>query len=185
MDKSAKQPPPQAARRRSRGRAGSGRVGPAIGRRGREADVHVAARHQALAPTQRSVPTRTQQVPTGTNLIGKIRVDRDYRVRAYWTRGNATCSVRLPSPLRANEIHEFHIELWPPGRTQPEAEAVVLKLWPPSTDDPVEYWTCECGRAVAEGGDSEPAHWEIRLPVEPPDTEPFFAAVWRRLSSRD
>jgi hypothetical protein len=135
----------------------------------RVAAIQVAARHEALAPTQRTVPTHVTRSAVGTNLFGEIRVDRDYRVRAQAVRDNANWSISVPDLLRAHEPYRFHIELWPRGRTKAEAQAVVLKFWPPIDADEVEQWTCDCGKPLTGGSERDPGHWEIRLPLERPD----------------
>lgn len=143
----------------------------------RIAAVQVAARHDSLAPAQRTLPTELADNPQRAHrdLFGTLVVSRDYRVRAVAVAGKATWSLGLDSLLRANQVHRFPIEKWPPDRTVPQAEAVLLKLWPPAADDPVETWTCDCGRPLTEGRSGDAGHWEIRMPILPPKPQqPFF-----------
>jgi hypothetical protein len=132
------------------------------------ADVHLAGHHRSLAPTQRSVPTHLVTTPTGPNLFGTVKVERDYRAQAWGLRGNERQRLTLDMLLTANTEHNVHLERWSNGQTRPKIDAVLLRLWPPASIDQVEQWSCDCGRPTIEGREDEQAHWEIRLSVEPP-----------------
>jgi len=145
------------------------------------AAVEVAQHHFDLAPTQKTVPTYLQEGHPGTHrdLFGVMTLPKDYQVRAVAQTGNSTFPLNLQGLLRANEPHRFFIEKWPPDQTVPTAEVVILKLWPPTADDPVEQWSCGCGRPLTEGTDRDPGHWEMRLPLEPPPATPHIFGTWR------
>jgi hypothetical protein len=99
-------------------------------------------------------------------LRGSITVGRDYRVRGETVSTGASGSLDLPVLLRAGQEYEFQIEQWPPGRSEPQAEALRFRFWPPAEFDDVERWSCPCNRQTAEGTSASPAHWQRVVPIK-------------------
>ncbi|MEV4820199.1 hypothetical protein [Micromonospora tulbaghiae] len=98
-------------------------------------------------------------------LFGTITVPRDYRVRAVAVRGNSSAPIGLDLLLYAGRPYRFAIEQMHPNRTEPVAEYVLFRFWPPAEIDDVDTWQCPCDRPQADG-DNRPGHWEWRAPVE-------------------
>lgn len=105
------------------------------------------------------------------NLFGTMTVPRDYRVVAEAVmRGGARTPLGLDRLVHAGRTYRFHIEHWPPGRTEPEVDHIAFRFWVPTETDQVEGWTCPCDRPMVEGADR--GHWEWRAPIsfKPPRT---------------
>lgn len=146
--------------------------------------IERAREHDRLgpgAPPPSGIPSdlgpkqRDSVVPA--TLFGTITVPRDYRVRAEAVTDNSHSPIGLPLLLRANQPYRFAIEGWPPDRTEPRAQAVRVRFWPPADIDDVDRWTCPCDRPASEETDRSPGHWVWLAPIqyEPP---PFFAAAY-------
>jgi hypothetical protein len=105
---------------------------------------------------------RSHELPR--NLFGTVTVPRDYRVLADAVyRGGTRVSLSLDRVLHAGRTYRFPIELWPPGRTEPEVDHIAFRFWVPTDTDPVEAWKCPCDRPMVDG--AERGHWEWRAPI--------------------
>lgn len=130
--------------------------------------IELDRRHDDLRP---SPPSEVEATVDGEGqfrtLFGTITVPRDYRVRGEAVLGHnsGVSHLGLPLVLRANRTYRFQIENWPDSRRIPTAKELRFRFWPPVKVDPVEHWTCECGKVVLDGGGTGPGHWEWTVPV--------------------
>jgi hypothetical protein len=115
--------------------------------------------HEALKPT---APAKIETKRRHETLWGTVTVhDRDYQVKAvgiYSTGGEHLLEASYL--LRANQTHEFPIEPWPHGTTEPKTREIRFSFWPP-TDG---AWHCRCGRPENEDA-SKDGHWKLVVPV--------------------
>ncbi|WP_422734058.1 hypothetical protein ACN26Y_00340 [Micromonospora sp. WMMD558] len=127
--------------------------------------------HDRLGPGP--VPDITSKLETNPRgsglprtLWGTVTLPRDYRVRAFAVSGNSSSQISLDLLVHAGRPYRFAIEQWPPGRTEPVAEYVLFRFWPPAETDDVDAWRCPCDRAQADGDERTQGHWEWRVPVQ-------------------
>lgn len=138
------------------------------------ADIEADRQHTDLMP---EAPAKIDAQLRHETLWGSITVRKfDYLVSAvglYNTGGER--QLEVPQVLRANQSHEFPIEPWPYGSTEPKTGEIRFSLWPPG--DGASSWHCRCGRP--EGQDAaKDGHWQWIVPVvfDPPQ-KPATASV--------
>jgi hypothetical protein len=127
-------------------------------------------RHEAMRPTLPGELATTWQTWVGGrhSLFTAVTVDHDYRVLADAISWNGNSVTRLPidAVLHAGRETPVFVEAFAPGQTEPKAEAIRFRFWPPVPGDGVDVWTCGCDEPeLADGG---VGHWTRTVQVVHP-----------------
>lgn len=124
--------------------------------------------HDRLCPTFPGVikASLDPAVAGMRGLMASITVDRTYRVtaEARWDDGRASGPIGMRLVLHAGQPKTFQIEAWPPGKTQPTAEEILFKFWPPIPGTDGADWNCPCSRP--NGAGTGAGHWEVPVRVQ-------------------
>jgi hypothetical protein len=109
----------------------------------------------------------------GDNLFYVFTLTRSYRAAGDKLEGDSRSPLGLDLVLPAGKPIRVHVDGLRPVQDQSAVKSLHLRFWPPADADPVEWWTCRCGRPTESGN---ALHWEVQVPVEtPPRHEPMVA----------
>lgn len=141
------------------------------------AKVGTSQEHDRLRPLQ-DVDKLQAQDGKGDNrrwLEASIALDKPYRARATAVLSEtSTAPLNLYGLLQPGKTYTIMIEDLPPGRDEGKVQEIIIDFWPPAAIDPVEHWTCPCGRSTDET--TGPGHWQRRIAIGPP-SRPFARFV--------